>query len=191
MPSSADCYVELKNFATGNALATTFGAKYHAICQALYGAETSLQSYTRTHVAKTDNTIIGHISCIPYAEYVARRKESSRLTFAKSHVAGCRNKMMDLRRSLNGTTLGPWRPDQLYIESIAVMPHARRLGVATMLLTHANRLLDLYGCRTISLDTKATNRGATALYYANGFRVDTRKGNHLKLSKSVENHVRS
>jgi [ribosomal protein S18]-alanine N-acetyltransferase len=59
--------------------------------------------------------------------------------------------------------------DEAELLDIAVLPHARRAGVARALLIDIERSLRDTGCDRLHLEVRASNVGACALYAALGF----------------------
>jgi len=67
--------------------------------------------------------------------------------------------------------------DELHINTLAVAPDHRRAGVATLLLRHVLAETANEGARRATLEVRASNRAALALYERLGFRVTaTRPG---------------
>lgn len=60
--------------------------------------------------------------------------------------------------------------DEAEILTIAVVPEARRKGIARALLNEAARHADEHGARAMFLEVAETNMAATALYRRTGFR---------------------
>jgi ribosomal protein S18 acetylase RimI-like enzyme len=65
----------------------------------------------------------------------------------------------------------PARPDEIYIDGIAVSPEARGLGVGTRLLTEIDDIARAHGKRYVRLDVVDTNPRAQALYERVGYKV--------------------
>ena len=65
-----------------------------------------------------------------------------------------------------------WRVlDELHINNLAVLPEARRSGVATALLTHVLHYGVSLGARRATLEVRRSNEPARLLYERFGFRV--------------------
>ena len=68
-------------------------------------------------------------------------------------------------------------PVEAHVMNIAVAPARRRAGIARRLLTEALRLAAGRGADTVTLEVRASNDAARALYEATGFRdVGARPG---------------
>ncbi|MEM4699544.1 MAG: ribosomal protein S18-alanine N-acetyltransferase [Candidatus Nezhaarchaeales archaeon] len=65
-----------------------------------------------------------------------------------------------------------------HVISIAVLPHARRLGIGTALLTRTMEALRKYGASEVYLEVRVSNEPAIALYYKLGFRRIRRIGHY-------------
>lgn len=67
--------------------------------------------------------------------------------------------------------------DELHINTLAVAPSARRQGLATLLLRHVMAETAKEGARKATLEVRASNSAAIALYDRLGFRIKaTRPG---------------
>ena len=67
--------------------------------------------------------------------------------------------------------------DELHINTLAVAPRFRRRGVATLLMQHVLAETAKEGARKATLEVRASNQAALALYERLGFRVTaTRPG---------------
>jgi ribosomal-protein-alanine N-acetyltransferase len=65
--------------------------------------------------------------------------------------------------------------DELHINTLAVAPARRRKGVATLLLRHVLAETSTEGARKATLEVRASNQAALALYERLGFRVTARR----------------
>jgi [ribosomal protein S18]-alanine N-acetyltransferase len=65
--------------------------------------------------------------------------------------------------------------DELHINTLAVAPAARRGGLATALLRHVMAESATAGARSATLEVRASNRAALALYTGLGFNVAGRR----------------
>jgi [ribosomal protein S18]-alanine N-acetyltransferase len=65
--------------------------------------------------------------------------------------------------------------DELHINTVAVAPSDRRRGLATMLLKHVFDDAVSRGVRRATLEVRASNAAALALYEHLGFRVTARR----------------
>jgi [ribosomal protein S18]-alanine N-acetyltransferase len=71
--------------------------------------------------------------------------------------------------------------DELHINTLAVAPAARRRGLATALLRHVMADAAASGATKATLEVRASNTAALALYGRHGFRVAaTRPGYYVK-----------
>jgi ribosomal protein S18 acetylase RimI-like enzyme len=66
-------------------------------------------------------------------------------------------------------------PAALYVDALATEPPLRRRGAARALLAAADEQARDAGCRSLALDTAASNGAAQALYEGAGFRVAARR----------------
>lgn len=67
--------------------------------------------------------------------------------------------------------------DEAHIGTIAVHPDYRRQGIATRLLKHSLRSLQMQGARSVYLEVRRSNAAAKALYEQLGFKQsNVRKG---------------
>lgn len=72
-----------------------------------------------------------------------------------------------------------WRvADEMKINNVAVDPAWRRRGLAERLLRSLLDRARENGCREVTLEVRAGNLGAQALYRALGFRVDGRRAGY-------------
>ena len=65
--------------------------------------------------------------------------------------------------------------DELHINTLAVAPRFRRRGVATLLMQHVLAEAAREGARKATLEVRASNQAALALYERLGFRVTARR----------------
>jgi ribosomal-protein-alanine N-acetyltransferase len=65
--------------------------------------------------------------------------------------------------------------DELHINTLAVAPAARRQGLATLLLRHVMAETAKEGARKATLEVRASNSAAMALYGRLGFRIKARR----------------
>jgi ribosomal-protein-alanine N-acetyltransferase len=65
--------------------------------------------------------------------------------------------------------------DELHINTLAVSPDCRRRGVATLLMQHVLAAAGTEGARKATLEVRASNQAALALYERLGFRVTARR----------------
>jgi ribosomal-protein-alanine N-acetyltransferase len=65
--------------------------------------------------------------------------------------------------------------DELHINTLAVAPDRRRGGVATLLMQHVLAEAAKEGARKATLEVRASNQAALALYERLGFRVTARR----------------
>jgi ribosomal-protein-alanine N-acetyltransferase len=78
-----------------------------------------------------------------------------------------------------------WRVlDELHINNLAVMPHRRRGGVASALLTHVLREGVALGATRATLEVRRSNEAARGLYERFGFTVTNVR--HAYYTKPVE-----
>jgi ribosomal-protein-alanine N-acetyltransferase len=76
-----------------------------------------------------------------------------------------------------GYALGWWLIDELELLAVAVLPEARRRGVARRLLEHVIAATGESGGRRVLLEVARSNTAARRLYESLGFRVlDVRRG---------------
>jgi len=73
----------------------------------------------------------------------------------------------------------------LYISTLAVVPEARRRGVATCILNYSERLAEKTSMTTIELSVLKTNIPAQKLYFEFGFRKKTESRMSLILQKRI------
>ncbi len=73
-----------------------------------------------------------------------------------------------------GTVLAGFDGVRGWIHHLAVDPSARRAGVATRLMAHAERALAAVGCPKVNLQVRATNAGVVAFYRRLGYVVEER-----------------
>lgn len=183
--SSAMTFAQLKDMATGFTISATLGPRYHEIMRQLYYSADTLQSFTRTIVARLEGQIAGHLIWIPAAEYAARERASYSIMCRAAPVAGIRITANRLRRKLARAPLGPWQDQQLYFESLAVYAHFQRHGIATALLAHTPKLAVSHACTEICMNTLSDNAPIQALFKKHGFTVHQRRGKYLRMIKSV------
>lgn len=73
-----------------------------------------------------------------------------------------------------------WAPDEGQITNIAVHPDYRRRGCARAILLALIRAADQRGAQEISLEVRASNEAAIALYRAEGFLEAGRRRNFYR-----------
>jgi ribosomal protein S18 acetylase RimI-like enzyme len=66
------------------------------------------------------------------------------------------------------------------IDSIAVSPARRRLGIARTLIVRLKRMIRRRGCASLSLSVRLNNIGAIELYRELGFRRERRLSDYYK-----------
>lgn len=109
-------------------------------------------SYRRSVVAEVDGKVVGAL--VGYA--VADAPESVDI--------GDTPPMFVPLRELENLALGTW-----YVNSVAVFPEARGLGVGSRLMKHADQTAKVLGLRGPSLIVSDANRGARRLYERLGY----------------------
>ena len=75
------------------------------------------------------------------------------------------------------------KPEALYINSLAVAPEYRRLGIATYILNYANKLAKQLGKKWLELSVLKVNIPALRLYMKVGFTEKKKKKLSLILKK--------
>lgn len=73
-----------------------------------------------------------------------------------------------------GTVMAGYDGVRGWIHHLAVHPSARRTGVASRLMAHAERALGALGCPKVNLQVRADNVAVTALYRRLGYRIEER-----------------
>ena len=73
-----------------------------------------------------------------------------------------------------GTVVAGYDGHRGWLYSVAVAPDARRLGIGSCLVRHAEAELAKRGCPKINLQVRANNAGVTAFYESLGFRLEER-----------------
>ena len=76
---------------------------------------------------------------------------------------------IELREQVVGMFVIREKPEALYINSIAVAPEYRRLGIATYILNHANKLANQLDKKWLELSVLKVNIPALQLYTKIGF----------------------
>lgn len=84
---------------------------------------------------------------------------------------------------------GPSRLHHVAVLTLAVVREARRQGVGRDLLRHAYDWCRRVGVRKISLDVRAGNAAAVALYHAEGFEVEGRERGQVKVADGFEDNL--
>ena len=115
--------------------------------------ETGSFSYRNSIVAEIDGKVVGALVGYP----VADEPEAVDLDSTPP--------MFVPLRELENLAPGTW-----YVNSVAVFPEARGLGVGSRLLEYAGRIANELGLRGLSLIVSDANRGARRLYERLGYR---------------------
>jgi ribosomal protein S18 acetylase RimI-like enzyme len=105
----------------------------------------------------------------------------------ESDVRERRFRVLALRRMPPWRWAGPWRtariqagidagppPGAWYVDSLAVAPEHRRIGLGRALMEEAERRARGAGCRLLAVDTAEGNRAARGLYESCGMQVRRR-----------------
>lgn len=77
-----------------------------------------------------------------------------------------------------GAAFGLLQVDDGHVIDLAVAPAARRSGIGSALLSALTGELRTRGARAVTLEVRAGNHGALALYRAAGFVVEGRRGGY-------------
>jgi ribosomal protein S18 acetylase RimI-like enzyme len=73
----------------------------------------------------------------------------------------------------------------LYISSLAVSPHCRRIGIATYALNHAAAIASKFCKEALELTVLKKNTPAVRLYERQGYRVEEEKRRSFTLRKQI------
>ncbi len=73
-----------------------------------------------------------------------------------------------------GTTIAGYDGHRGWLYSLGVSPAWRRKGIATSLVTHAERVLTKLGCAKLNLQVRVPDNGAAAFYRSLGFEIEDR-----------------
>ena len=73
-----------------------------------------------------------------------------------------------------------WAPDEGQITNIATHPAYRRMGLGRAVLKALEGQARERGCKMLSLEVRASNQAAIALYAAEGFTVEGRRKNFYR-----------
>jgi ribosomal protein S18 acetylase RimI-like enzyme len=124
-------------------------------------------SFELARLAIVDGTVAGLLVAFPAedGEPLAR----SFLAHAVPRVPPWRWPGLLAHLRASATVMPSPPPDSLYVDALAVAESHRRRGVASALLTEAERLASNHGLAGVSLDTGLENRAGQALYAAFGF----------------------
>lgn len=78
----------------------------------------------------------------------------------------------DKERTLVGTVMAGYDGHRGWLYSLAVAPHARRHGLGTRLVRHAEAALAAMGCLKLNLQVLSDKPDVLAFYDALGYRAD-------------------
>ncbi len=168
--------------AMSGSAALAYGKQHQAVLQRLFLRDDTLQSYNRTWFAYIDQLRAGQICCIPAREYVERRDATRTQLRREGAMPWLRSLALQMQRKFHQTPAGPWQPDQLYVESVAVSCAARRSGVGKALLAHAANSAATAGLTALAADVSAFNNASRMLVESMGFRIHRQRHNQLKLA---------
>lgn len=87
---------------------------------------------------------------------------------------------VDGRSEIAAYTVSWLLVDELHIANIAVAPAYRRMGMARRLITHVLGRAKADGARSASLEVRAGNKAAQALYSSFGFEVVGRRRGYYR-----------
>ena len=120
-------------------------------------------------VAELGGRIGGMLAAFPVAEADRRTARFVRTTLARVPPWRWPTTLRIVR--LGAAAVAPPPRDALYVDALATAPELRRRGVATALLTAAERRAREEGFPSLALETETTNDAAQALYRGLGFQA--------------------
>lgn len=120
-------------------------------------------------LAELDGEVAGAMAAFPTPEGDERRRRFVRLALRRRPLWRRPRIALMARHGANHDPTPP--DDSLYIDSLATAARFRRRGAAAALLGEAERIARELGLTSISLDTRAANSGARALYEREGYEV--------------------
>jgi len=118
-------------------------------------------------LAELDGEVAGVMAAFPAPEAMERRRRFVRLALRRRPPWRWPRVVLMARHGVRHAPTPP--ADSLYIDSLATAASFRRRGVAAALLEEAERIARERGLSAISLDTRAANSGARALYERDGY----------------------
>lgn len=124
-------------------------------------------------VAEIDGRVVGAMASFPAADGDRQARRLLRMCFARMAPWRWPRTAGHLRAASLVSPLPP--TDSFYVDALAVVPWARRAGVARSLLECAEGLAVHAGCRSVALDTGVDNEGARRAYEACGFELRTER----------------
>jgi ribosomal protein S18 acetylase RimI-like enzyme len=120
-------------------------------------------------VADAGGEVAGAMAAFPASEAERRATRFLRLLLVRTPPWTWRATLHIYR--LGAEVVPPPPPDSFYVDSLATSPRHQRAGVATALLTEAERKARTLGLPSVALATAADNAVAQALYERAGFRI--------------------
>jgi ribosomal protein S18 acetylase RimI-like enzyme len=143
-------------------------ARARRLLRRVYRRDGHAASWEICHVAELDGEVIGVLAGFPAREGDRLARHFVSLTFARVPAWRWPGLVRHLRAA---GTVSPLPPlDAYYVDALATAPQARRRGVATALLSEAERQARTHGASGVALDTGLANQPARALYESYGFR---------------------
>lgn len=137
------------------------------VLEAVWAKPGHTAAFERCTLAELDGTVAGALTSFDAEDGDALARRFLAVAFPRLGVWRWPAVMRHLRAAAEVMPVPPAR--SLYVDALAVAERARRRGVATGLLAHAERVALQRGLRGVSLDTGLLNHGARALYEGHGF----------------------
>ena len=149
-------------------------ARARGLLEALYGRPGHTASWEVCRVAQIEGRTVGVVASFPAAQGDRLARRFLRMSFSRLPPWSWPKALRHLKASSRVSPLPPI--DALYVDALAVVPDARRLGVARALLRDAEHRARSDGLSGVALDTGLQNTSAQALYEGHGFvRGDDRR----------------
>ncbi len=139
------------------------------VLEAIWPKEGHTASHRVAHVAELGGAVAGVLVAFPASDGDALARRFLSLSIVRIPAWRWPGIVRHLRASAEVTPVPP--AGTLYVDALATDAGARRRGVASALLEHAEGLARARGLRGVALDTGLENTGARTLYERSGFAV--------------------
>ncbi len=164
-------YATLAEIAADGLFSFLYGSKSYSLLKYLFLEENTIPNHSITYFVKNKQKIAGEITCYTY-EYHEKNNERSEkkitdyLGWKVVRLLAASFMLRLMRVKLEGV-----KPEELYIESIAIYEEYRKKKLSKLLLNQAEKLAIENGCNKLSLDVEKKNTIAIAAYEKVGFEV--------------------
>ena len=157
-------YAEFESMASHGGSRQLYGQDWKGLLANLYLQKDSIHSFNFTMFAHASSQIVGHITCFHYDQESGIEAQTTKYLQQYLGVRYARPYVINLLRSLVGSSTGRMAHGDFHIGSLAVTPEFRGSGVGTILIGHAEGCARQCGAKGLSLEVSRVNQAAIDRY---------------------------